>query len=123
MAVQLATSSNIAASAATSTTARLTAPSGKTTGDFQAGRISDDTNPLPAIDLASGKYTELAWAVKIVSPAVAAEQFEFRVVDSTDAPINTYTVTPRLTVEGGGSGPGAAFYAKLRMHFLMQGIS
>jgi hypothetical protein len=47
--VVLKASSNITASGA-NTTAQLTAPSGKTTSDFTAGRIQDDENPTDATD-------------------------------------------------------------------------
>lgn len=99
--IQLSPSDDIAASASTSTTARLTAPSGKTTGDFQAGRISDDTNPLPSIDLDSGKYTELEWCFKVGSDAGASDEYEFRVT-SAGTVLETYTQAPKVTVASGG---------------------
>ena len=55
----LTNSANIYANAATNTTGQLTAPANKTSNNFQAGKISDDTNPLPSLDLGANAYTEL----------------------------------------------------------------
>lgn len=98
-AVVLTASSNISAGGTTATTAQLTAPSGKTSGaDFQAGEISDDTNPLPSLDLGSGKYTELEWCLSPQSGVVAAgETYQFRVTAAGN-PLDTYTVTPQLSL-------------------------
>lgn len=95
--ITLSLSANIAASAATSTTAQLTAPSGKTTTDFQAGKISDDTNPLPAIDLSEDKYTELEWCVITDDGLSSNAEIEFRVT-VLGVTLNTYTVTPKITI-------------------------
>lgn len=92
----LALSSNFANGA--STTAQLTAPSGKTSGaDFQTGLISETSNPLTAIDLASGKYTEVEWNIIATADSVTAQQYEFRVTSNGTA-LDTYTVTPKWTI-------------------------
>jgi len=97
--IKLLLSSNIAASAATATTAQLTAPSGKTSGaDFQAGKISDDTNPITT-DLDSGKYTELEWSLQTQGIATN-DEVEFRVTKS-GLVLDTYSQTPKIT---GGTG-------------------
>jgi len=74
----LSPSSNIAASGA-STTAQLTAPSGKTTSDFVTGRIQDDENPSDTIDVTTDDYTELEWAIIANAAAVDSGIYEFRV--------------------------------------------
>ncbi len=61
------------------TTAQLTAPAGKTTADFQAGRIQDDENPTDVIDLAVGKYTEIEWCIKATEYAEVDATYQFRV--------------------------------------------
>jgi hypothetical protein len=94
-AIVLSASEHITASGE-DTTAQLTPPGGKTTGDFQAGRIADDENPLDSIDLASGKYTELEWSIKATEAAGTAS-YEFRVTAAGTA-LNTYSGTPVLTV-------------------------
>jgi hypothetical protein len=98
-AIVLATSTNIGSGGTTTTSALLTAPSGKSTvTDFQAGYISDDTNPLPSLDLASDKYTELEWCLKAVSGvAVNGDVYQFRVTVSGTA-LDTYSVTPSWTI-------------------------
>jgi hypothetical protein len=98
--IRLYGSAFIGAGGTTPTTAQLTPPSGKTTGDFQAGAISDDTNPLPAIDLASGKYTEIEFSLEITNAAQAAEVYYFRITDAGNV-LDTYTVTPELTIGTG----------------------
>lgn len=107
-------SANITASGA-ATTAQLTAPAGKSSGaDFQAGRIQDDENPADALDLASGKYTELEWAIAAVGTQVAnAEVYEFRVVrSSTNLALDTYTLTPQWTIT---TGAAAVFVRRLNL--------
>jgi hypothetical protein len=103
--VQLKLSANIAANAATDTTYQLTAPATKSTSDFQAGKISDDTNPITT-DLASGKYTELEWSIKTCLGLADNDEIEFRVTNSGTV-ISTYTVTPKITV-GAGAAPELA---------------
>lgn len=101
VAVELEASANIAGSAATSTTAQLTAPSGKTTGDFVAGRISDDTNPLPSLNITTDDYLEAEWSIDVLaSVVVAADVIDFRVTDA-GTPLDTYTETPSWTIAAG----------------------
>jgi hypothetical protein len=94
--VYIVTSANIA-SGGEATTARLTAPAGKTTGDFVTGRRWDDENGTDTIDITADDYTEVEWALAIQSPAQAGDFFDFRVY-SGSSPVADYTVEPRLTV-------------------------
>jgi hypothetical protein len=96
--IQLVDSTNIAAGGGTPTTAQLTAPSGKSTGDFQAGDISDDANPLPAIDLGSNKYTELEWSLIAAATAQYGDVYQFRIT-ANGVPLTTYSVTPQWTIQ------------------------
>ncbi len=96
--VYVDTSSNIAAGGE-ATTARLSAPTGKTTSDFTTGRRWDDENGTDTIDIASADYTELEWKINTQSPAVSGDYFDFRVYNGASA-LTTYTVTPRLTLGG-----------------------
>lgn len=89
-------SSNIAAGGE-ATTARLTPPSGKTTADFVVGRRWDDENGADSIDITVDDYTEIEWAINTQSPAVNGDYFDFRVYAGSTA-LDTYTVTPRLTL-------------------------
>jgi hypothetical protein len=100
-AVTLRLSSNIAAAAATDTTYQLSAPSGKSSSDFQAGKISDDTNPITT-DLASGKYTELEWSCKTALGLADGDEIEFRITNAGTV-IDTYTVTPKITIGAGAT--------------------
>ena len=108
-------STHIAAGAADPTTARLTPPDGKTTASFQAGKISDDTNPLPSIDLAADKYTELEWAFKLDDALASGAEIELRVTVA-GAALNNYEAIPKITI---GTAPvGSALAAMLQMdHF------
>lgn len=92
-AIRLSESSNIAASAATSTTQRLTGG----TGSFTAGRISDDTNPLPSIDIGADGNTELEFSVVIDDTLTNGDQYELRITDNGTA-LGSYTATAQLTV-------------------------
>lgn len=94
-AFQMAASANIAASGE-NTTVQLAAPGGKTTGDFDAGRIQDDENPADAVDITLDDYTEMEWCIKAVTNARDV-QYNFRVTVG-GTPLGVYTVTPQLTI-------------------------
>lgn len=101
--VYVTTSANITAGGE-ATTARLTAPSGKSTSDFVTGRRWDDENGSDSIDITTDDYTEVEWLVFIASSAADGDYFDFRTYAGAAA-LDTYTVTPRWTipVPGGGS--------------------
>jgi hypothetical protein len=96
--VHLVDSTYIASGAATSTTQRLTG----LTGTFTAGRISDDTNPLPSIDIGNDGNTEVEFCVKIAASVTDGTQFKFRITDN-GTPLDTYTITPVVTVSTSGA--------------------
>jgi hypothetical protein len=98
--IYVSTSSNVA-SGGEATTARLTAPSGKTTGDFSTGRRWDDENGSDSIDIASDEYTELEWVIS-TQDLETDDYIEFRVYDEDDA-LDTYTVTPKWTIGSTGT--------------------
>jgi len=81
------------------TTAQLTAPSGKTTGDFVAGRMQDDENPADAVDITANNYTELEWSIKATDKALNYDVYQFRVT-SNGTVFDAYSVTPQLTISG-----------------------
>lgn len=97
--VYVTTSANIAAGGE-ATTARLTAPA---SGSFVTGRRWDDENGTDSIDITDGDYTELEWLVALSSTPVATDYFEFRTYAGSN-PLDTYTLTPRWTIPGGGGG-------------------
>lgn len=88
------------------TTARLTPPSGKTTADFTAGRISDVSNPAASVDIGNNQYTEMAWCLQATAQAVNAAVYEFRIT-AAGTPLNTYTVTPTWTIGSPPTSPPA----------------
>lgn len=88
--VRLSASENIPAGGATVTTAQLTAPTGKTTADFQAGKLSDDTNPLAALDLVADTYTELEFSVALAANA-PGDVYHFR-ISRDGIPLDVYAV-------------------------------
>lgn len=79
------------------TTARLTAPAGKTTGDFDAGKIHDTSNPAGSVDIGEDGYTEMEYCIRPKIGAVVDATYEFRLVN-TD--LDTYTEYPEMTIEG-----------------------
>jgi hypothetical protein len=102
--VKIPASANITAGGE-ATTARLTAPSGKTTSDFDTGRRWDDENGTDSVDITLDDYTELEWPVYIGSTAATNDTFDFRV-----AGLDTYSATPRWTIaaaSGAISGTGS----------------
>jgi hypothetical protein len=92
----LSPSSNIAAGGA-NTTVQLTAPSGKSTSDFVAGRIQDDENPADAVNITTDDYTEIEWCIKANDNAADTEVYNFRVTKA-GTPVDTYTVTIEWTI-------------------------
>lgn len=105
-AILLSASSNIAASGA-NTTVQLTAPSGKSTSDFVAGRIQDDENPADAVDITTDDYTEMEWSLKANGSVVSNTQiYQFRVT-SNGVALNTYTVTPEWTIGTANTAPSS----------------
>ena len=101
--VYISASDNVTAGGE-ATTARLTAPSGKS-GDFTTGRRWDDENGSDSIDIEDGHYTELEWILTTQSPAEEDDYFEFRVYNE-DTALDTYTVTPKWTIGEAGGGGG-----------------
>lgn len=115
--ILMAASANITASGQ-ATTAQLTAPSGKTTSDFVAGRMQDDENPADAVDITADDYTEMEWSLTAVSGvAVDAEVYQFRVTKAGVA-LDTYSVTPQWTIGAGGGGGSTYLPLRRRRSYL-----
>ncbi|MEN6537915.1 MAG: fibronectin type III domain-containing protein [Bryobacteraceae bacterium] len=85
----LSATANIAANAATATTAQLTAPANKTSNNFAAGTISDDTNPLPSSNLTANQYTEIEWCIASGVNATGGQTYTLRVTNNGTA-LDTY---------------------------------
>lgn len=94
--IYIATSANITASGEV-TTVQLTAPSGKATSDFDAGRMWDDENGTDSVDITEDNYTELEWCLQAQTPAVNDDIYQFRVYAGGVA-LNTYSFTPEWTI-------------------------
>jgi len=92
----MAASANIAASATTATTARLTPPAGKDGGDFEAGLATDDINPITTTGPSADSWKELLHSIAATSDAVDGETYQFRLLYDGEAV--TSTVTPTLTI-------------------------
>jgi hypothetical protein len=88
------------------TTFQLTAPSGKTTSDFDAGVMVEGQALADTVNITADDYTEIEWCLKAQTPAVATDVYEFRVTANGTA-LATYTVTPELTVADGGTNAPA----------------
>lgn len=96
--LELSASSNITAGGE-ATTALLTPPSGKTTSDFQTGRMWDDENGTDALDLTADKYTEVEWCIKALAANGASngQVYNLRITNAGTA-LDTYTVNPNWTI-------------------------
>jgi hypothetical protein len=92
----LSASANITASGE-NTTVQLSAPSGKTTADFVAGRIQDDENPSDAVNITTDDYTELEWSMIATANSVYNATYEFGIFVE-DTVLDTITVTPQWTI-------------------------
>lgn len=99
--VYVSASANIAGGGE-ATTARLTAPSGKSTSDFVTGRRWDDENGTDTIDITTDDYTEVEWAITMAGSLSNGDYFDFRVYSGNTA-LDTYGVTPRWTIGSGSS--------------------
>lgn len=97
----LAASANIAVSGE-NTTVQLTAPAGKATTDFDAGRIQDDENPADAVNVTLDDYTEMEWCIEATANSEASGIYQFRLVLSDGTVFDTYTVDPRWTIASAG---------------------
>ena len=93
----LANSANIAAGGNTNTTGQLTAPANKNANNFEAGRISDDTNPLATIDMGANSYSEDEWCLKAQAPAANNNVYYFRIT-SNGVAFNSYSFIPQWTI-------------------------
>lgn len=85
------------------TTAQLTPPSGKTTGDFGGGRIVDSFGSGTAVDLDEDEYREDEWVIVVKEYAenLDGNTYQFRVVASDGTPLDSYTVVPEVTIASG----------------------
>lgn len=103
--IYISASANVAAGGE-ATTARLAAPSGKSTSDFVTGRRWDDENGSDSISITTDDYTEVEWVITTQSPATTDDYFEFRTYNGANA-LTTYTVTPKWTIgtAGGSASP------------------
>ena len=114
----MSASANIAASGA-NTTAQLTAPSGKTTGDFDAGRIQDDENPADSVNITADDYTEMEWSIEAKTDAREVA-YRFRVTDNGTA-LDTYTVNPQLTISASGQTVNLGLASETASSFAVAG--
>lgn len=106
-AVKIAASAHVSNA---STTAQLSPPSGRTTDDFVAGEIQDDSNLTGSITLGPDNYTELEWVIQLTDNATIGEIYDFRVTTDGSA-LGTYTVTPQITVSEPAPTPNPMTFA------------
>ncbi len=97
-AVRLKATTNIGAGGTDVTTRQLTIPSGKAAGDFEAGTITDDTNPLASFDPGTNKFSEWEVSIEVIDALTAdGDDIEIRLTNN-GTPLATYTVTPLWTI-------------------------
>lgn len=118
-AFRMSASANIVASGA-NTTAQLSAPSGKTTGDFDGGRIQDDENPADSVNITADDYTEMEWSIEAVTNAREVA-YRFRVTDNGTA-LDTYTVNPQLTISAAGQTVNLGLASETASGFAIAGV-
>ncbi len=86
------------------TTVQLTAPSGKTTGDFLTGKMCESVNPMSTYTPSgTSKYTEFEVCVQATANAVNSGTYEFRMTNAGTV-FTTITETPTWTIGNAPSG-------------------
>jgi hypothetical protein len=111
VAFRLKASANIAAAAATATTAQLTAPASKDFGWFDSGvgRISDDTNPITGVDMGADLYTAFEWCLEAVSGVNDTGTYEFRLSLDGQVPTQDQIATATIGLATGANVPWLLF--------------
>lgn len=99
----ITTSANIAAGGE-DTTARLTAPSAKSTSDFVTGRRWDNENGTDTTNITTDDYSEFEYFLTVRSGLSASDYFDSRLYNG-DTPLDTYTNTPRWTIASAAGQP------------------
>lgn len=79
------------------TTAQLTAPATKTTGDFGGGKMQESANPGTTVDVGADEYREDEWCMEALPNSVESETYQFRVLIG-GVVADTVTVTPEMTI-------------------------
>lgn len=109
--VYVSASANVTAGGE-ATTARLAAPSGKTTSDFDTGRRWDNENGSDAITFTDDNYSEFEWVLTTQSPATTNDYFEFETYIN-GAVADSYSVTPKWTIGTAAAGGPPPFRRRI----------
>jgi hypothetical protein len=106
----MALSANIADG---NSTAQMTPPGVKTTGDFTTGRIRE-TTPEAAVTIAADRYSEFEYCVQFTENALVGETYEYRLNDEgnvlTGVLFDTYSQTPQITISSGDLNAPQLFF-------------
>jgi hypothetical protein len=104
-AVRLKLSTNIPAGGTTATTRQLTIPSGKAAGDYEAGKITDDTNPLASFNPGSAKFSEWEVCIEGIS-ALLSTGDQLRIsMSNAGVALDSYTHEAIWEIGAGAAGP------------------
>jgi hypothetical protein len=79
-----------------------------TSGTFVPGALVRTSNAIPTVDLDNdpAQKTELEYCVVWDTDAAADATYDFRIRKQDGSVIDTYTVTPRATIQASGAGGG-----------------
>jgi hypothetical protein len=103
--VRLKLSDNIPSGGTTATTRQLTIPSGKAAGDYEAGKITDDTNPLASFNPGSGKFSEWEVCIETIAALLnTGDQIKIRLSNAGVA-LDSYTHEAIWEIGAGAAGP------------------
>jgi hypothetical protein len=70
-------------------------------GSFVAGKVDEADGEIVDVQITANNFTELLWSIQLVSADLASgDTLDFRVYRN-GAAIQTYTITPRITVSKG----------------------
>lgn len=111
-------SANITAGGGQNTTAQLTLPATKAGGDFDGGKITDDTNPSGTVDPTDGGFIEDEICLQATTNSDFSSQSQFRVLRG-GVVLDTYTVDPRVTISAAAAPQEVLHNPKLENSILL----
>lgn len=77
-----------------------------TSGTFVAGAVVLTSNAIPTVDIALNGKTELEYCLSFDTDATSGDYYDLRLYNQDGTAINTYTVTPRITITTAAGGFG-----------------
>ena len=113
-------SANITAGGGQNTTQQLALPDTKAGGDYDGGKITDDTNPSGTVDPTAGGFIEDEICLQATAASDYASQSQFRVLRG-GVVLDSYSVDPRVTIAVTAAPQEVLHHSKLAQHSVLTG--